>query len=529
MMPPRLLDGLRGRVCSRTYWFLGLSLVFAAGTALIAILLSATGMELEGGAVAVAGLAPLLVAIDLILTPDLVIGPCGYVALIHVLGYAVGPVGQLYTARVGLLNFDPLGMQPAQWGAFMGLSWFGPSYAVAFTLGSRLSLTRERPTKQDSLRQWDWYGMAFLFLAFSMLALRYVTASTKRVGGNGLQNGSALVVTLANGFAHIHQMVFFFLALSAIRHRSFFRIAIWLGALGAYGAFFFLEGGRGEIVTAVICSALGLGYGGFRRRYIAIGLLVFAVLMVPVMPVVAEYRNYAVYGQAYDKGFVARAQQLWAAGVTYYSGNSRTKDSTLDAVFYGVTAFTVDQVMLRTPQLVPYAGLEDLERARLIWIPRFLSEAKASVQDGNEVAYRYGVGTNDGTSFVYLPSVGEGYRRFGWAGIPLLYIAFGLAFGASIGFAWRRRGRREWAAMLLLLTISAPGAWSYTILTMTYEIGWVLPKYVVVFYVIRLVVDRLLKILFGIETGHPALMKNIEADRESTNAGRARIAPAGLS
>jgi hypothetical protein len=181
--------------------------------------------------------------------------------------------------------------------------------------------------------------------------------------------------------------------------------------------------------------------------------------------------------------------QFVSAGTNFYSGRTETPFSTLDSNFNAATAVAVDKVMILTPDVIAFQGFDDLQRALLIWIPRIVSAAKLSVQDGNEAAVRYGVGTLDGTSFMYMPSVGEGYRRFGWAGVVIVYTLLGIVYGLSAGIAWRFRHRREWAAMLMFITIAAGGVWSSTILSLAYEALWVIPKYFVFFFVIRVMQD----------------------------------------
>jgi len=216
------------------------------------------------------------------------------------------------------------------------------------------------------------------------------------------------------------------------------------------------------------------------------------VLVIPLIAVVVEYRSYPAYSAAYDEGFLPRVEAFVTAGRNFFVGDTESPWSTTDFIIYGTTVFGVDQVILQTPRSIPYAGFEDLERAALIWTPMMLNPDKEGVQDANEVAGRYGLGTPGARSFVYMPTVGEGYRRFGWIGVPVVYFLAAVLYGGVAAVAWKRRGRPAWAAVLMFVVIGAGGAWSSTILSLLYQAGWVIPKFIVFFLVVGVLVDALL-------------------------------------
>jgi hypothetical protein len=467
---------------------LGWALVLASLAAVTGVILSLMHLELIGGAVAVAGLFPVAVAVDGILMQGLLLGPCTVTAIVHLLGYSVGPLGQYYWSTLGVTSYVPMGMAMAQWGAFVGLLSYLTLFVIVFEVASRIRLERDR-RPPDSQSTWDTFGIMLLALAAAMVAFGYATGATRRIGFPGAAALSPLIVGIATALTPVHQIVFFFLAFSAAKHRSLWRASLWFLSLGLYGLFFSLEGSRGTILTAVMYSSLGLVYGGVSRRAVLAGLALTVALSLPILAVVTEYRAYPTYNASYAQGFGARIKQFIRAGRNYFGGSTSTPGGVMDGYFAGMAAFTVDRVMLLTPETIPYAGFENLERARLIWTPRFINPDKDMILDGNEMSLRYGVGEPDtGTSY-YLPTVGEGYRRFGWAGIPLLYALAAVLYGSVAGFAWRRRGRREWAMILLFVTLGAAGAWSSTLLSLAYWAGWVFPKFVICFLALGAIQD----------------------------------------
>ena len=88
------------------------------------------GWQIEGPALAIVGFAPLMIAIDQDLMPGFFIGPAGYMYLYHVLGWAVGPVGQLHVT--GTAEFFEHGFMLSQWAVVLGLMTFALIYPLVF-------------------------------------------------------------------------------------------------------------------------------------------------------------------------------------------------------------------------------------------------------------------------------------------------------------------------------------------------------------------------------------------------------------
>src|SRR5262249_51113120 len=117
------------------------------------------------------------------------------------------------------------------------------------------------------------------------------------------------------------------------------------------------------------------------------------------------------------------------------------------------------------------------------------------IGDGNEIANEYGVGHDGVRSWVYTPTVGEGYRRFGWMGIPLVYALLGAIFGFTTGLCWWRRKEREWAALFVFCFVKAPLAWSLTLISAAHYVAWDLPKFLVFFFILRKLQDVMAHLL----------------------------------
>jgi hypothetical protein len=91
--------------------------------------------------------------------------------------------------------------------------------------------------------------------------------------------------------------------------------------------------------------------------------------------------------------------------------------------------------------------------------------------------------------------VGDGYRRFGWPGIVLVYAFSASLYAAVASVSYRLRRRREWMAMLIFTLISASEIMIHTFLTLFYVLLWVMPKYLGFFYLLRWTQDRLARLV----------------------------------
>jgi hypothetical protein len=293
--------------------------------------------------------------------------------------------------------------------------------------------------------------------------------------------------SIASAFSAVQEVVFLFLALTAARRRSGW-IGLWGVCLLSYCGYMFLEGNRGNAFIATLLSGLGLVLGGVSKKRVLLGLALGFGALVPLSSAVAYYRTQTTFTSRYDEGVAARVDAFGDAATELRGRSEEGGISQLEIFFQAVTAFTVDRIMDYTPDRVPYAGFSDLERAFYVWIPKMFLPDRPPLQEGNEVAITYGVG-HSGGSAVYTPTVGEGYRRFGWIGIPAVHAVAGIVYGSLTALCWARRRKREWAALLVFSVLQAPNAWSSTLLSIVYYAAWTFPKYAIFFYALRRVQD----------------------------------------
>jgi len=465
---------------------LNLALFIATAGLSLGILLTVLNMPLEGGAIAVLGFSLLYVYLDRKHTPGLLIGPSIFLYFYHALGYSIGPLAQRYILHSEA--FIEEGMVLAQWGAVLGLTTYALVYPKVFRAAAyRLSKGKDaRPNASPAGSKWEGYTGLLLMISVLILFYGYVSGGSRRIGGLNT-DASTLTQTLISSFWHAQIIVFFFLGFLAVKRRRRW-IALAAFAYVAYAGFQTLEGSRGPLLTSMLMLVIGAVWAGLsvRKALLALGLSAF--ILIPLAGVVDFYRSYTA-GSQYEEGFLKRILAFSQARVDLKAAVEGGKKYANEAFIYAISAITADRVMVMTPDVIPYAGLENLDALLYIYIPAVIAPNRPEIADGNLIAAIYGVGEGTKRTYFYIPSVGEGYRRFGWVGIPLMYGLSGIIFGAAVAICWVKGQRREWAAMLVFLVIQAPSVWGFTLNYMFYFALSYVPKYYIYFAVLSKLQD----------------------------------------
>ncbi len=456
----------------------------AWGIALAGILVGAVlaplHLRVYPGAIAVLSLAPLFLRLDRKTMPEMLFGPAAFMYLYHALGYAIGPIGQISVS--GILNISVTqfeeGLILSQWGAVIGLLVFAAIYLRVFRFASSLFPSGRFPDTEVSERAWAGYGIGMLLAATAIITFGYVTGAGNRLAR--AEDVSVGASSIYAAFQYVHQAMFFFLGFIAARRNRGWAV-LWLVVYLAYSLFFFLDGGRGTVAIAGLLSAVGWVAGGISARKVLAVVLVAGIAFIPLSGVVNKYRNvYLDHPESlYERvsGFVQTVREF---SVETSVGEYGAADVFLERA----TTFSVDRVFVLTPREIPFVGWEGIENVVFAFVPRIVLPDRPSLIDGNDLAIRYGAANPD-TTGSYMPAVGDGYRRFGWPGIVLVYAFSASLFAAMAALAYRLRARREWMAMLVFTLISASEIMIHTMLSLFYVLLWVMPKYLLCFYLLR--------------------------------------------
>jgi hypothetical protein len=398
-------------------------------------------------------------------------------------------------------------MAAAQWGAVLGLLTLAAIYPLAFRLGERLGKPAAGTELKPRDARWTGYTMVLAVSALGILAFAHFNNTFRRLGDFELPGTE--VQSAAAAFSSAQLVAFFFLALIAAwqRRRGFF--LLWLFATLGYGMYTLLEGTRGLSITALFISGLGFAIGGVNRTRVVVGLGLAGISFLPLIGIVDHYRSTTAYSSRYEEGWLARSDAFLSAAGDFELETEANRTSAFDVFCHAITAIAVDRILEQTPDRVPFAGFRDLERIAYVWVPNIIDPDRPTLSDGNSIAAEYGVGHDGIKSWAYTPTVGEGYRRFGWLGIPVVYGLVGLIFGATTGACWARRRQREWAALVVFCFLQAPFMWSSTVLSLAYYALWTFPKFFVFFYALRKLQDLLAAFL-------PARLASMKLDLRGT-------------
>lgn len=443
-------------------------------------------MALEGGSIAVIGFTVLYLYFDRKHTPGLLIGPAFFLFCFHALGYAIGPLAQRYVLHQEV--FIEKGMVLAQWGAVLGLTTFAFIYPKVFLAVSRRFHEDQSVGQRDDMGAYGWVGYTVLLLIVSvtLVLYGYFSGGLRRIGVTA--DVSLITFTIIASFSAVQYVVFFFLGVLAIKRRGWWLVLTFSLYL-AYAGYQTLEGNRGPLLSSLLMLASGAVWAGFSIRKTFFALAMSALILVPLAGIVNLYRQATSLAQ-YEEGLLGRVAAFSQAASNLKASQLEGGEIANKALIYAVSAITVDRVMVMTPDIIPHAGFESLSALFFMYVPAFVAPNRPDIDDGVNIAAVYGIGTGKGgTSYYYIPAVGEGYRRFGWIGIPILYALSGMLFGAVVALCWEKKKRREWAAMLVFLVLQSPAVWSFTYNYIVYFALSYLPKYYIYFFVLSKLQD----------------------------------------
>jgi hypothetical protein len=450
------------------YWFL------AAGGVFAGILLDLMGYRIEGGAAPVLAICPLFLMLDRRLFPNLLFGPLFFTYMFHLLGYALGPLWQVHV--LGSLDKIEAGFIPAQWGGALGLWSYAISFPLIFQVFRKRLEDRVRPNPE--LVNWEIFTLSLVALGFFIIIFGLVTGSANRLGA--VQTDVSLEnLSVSAAVPAVQQVMFFFLGYLAARRRGKW-VLFWLVTIVGYGTFYFLDGGRGTVALAALLSAMGYVWGGGSVRRALLVICLFALFFIPSAGVVLQYRGqFGGKDKLRGTEFSQRLSGFSSAAEDF--SQKITLPRTTDVFFRAVTAQVVDRVFLLTPREIPFAGLEGIDKVPYGLVPKIFIREKPDLVDGNDLAIFYGAAPSQATGY-YMPAVGDGYRRFGWPGVCLLYVFSAAIYAPVLAWCWVRRLRCEWLALLLVVTINSGEVFSASMLRNFYTFFYVFSKYAIFFF-----------------------------------------------
>lgn len=492
------------------------------GTVFGLIISFGTELRLEGVGLAILSFGPMYLLLDRKLVPGLLVGPCTLVFIWHGLEYAIAPLAQRYILAEE--NFIEDGLFLAQLGAVIGLATFAIFLFLTFNFISdfikkRISKgkhplpepnqvkdlpplkrittiqNQEPPTilpgeeSQTNLHDQSWQTYTVLLIGISLVILGIGTFSgaLQRVGG--YNDNSLSTLTFVNAFSSVYKIVFFFLGYLAVKHRGGWT-RLWLLSYLLYAIFWTLQGSRGPIFEELVVSSIGAVWAGFKARRVLLVLAGSIVIFIPFAGILGSYRSDTTYTSRYSEGVFGQASAFLQATEDYFNNiNTDDQQHSLQPFITAVSADVVDRVMLAHPSSMPFDGWENADAVFYSFIPKVFYPDRPEIGDANTLAQHYGFGSADGTTSAYFPTVAEGYRRFGWIGIPFMYMLCGLIYGLVVALTWAKRATRDGLAMLIFVVLQSQYVWFLTFNQAVNFLVFIVPKYWLFFFALTKLQD----------------------------------------
>ena len=445
----------------------------------------------EGSAIFLILIGPSYLFLDKYFLPRLFLGPFTYIYIYHLFGYSIGPLAQKYLLNFMVFNYE--GMIKAQYGAIIGLVTFFIVSVLIFTLLNKFFINKLDIKKKISEIELKHFTIILLLITLFQLIYSYKSGGIRRIGGDEIAEVSGITHSIINSFINVQYIVFFFLGyLAFIKKGKWLYITFIFYFL--YSFFYILEGNRGQLVVSFILLVSGFVWGGFPKSKLYLYIIIFIIIFIPLAGIIDVYRS-VTSASAYETGFISRITSIFeSASSNKKEINSGTSTLIIAPFVYAVSAHTADLVFEKTPNQIPYAGFKNMLAPFYGFIPSFFKIERPDIDDGSYIAADYGNGLGKGSkSWEYTPSAAEGYRRFSWFGIILIYSINAFFFSTLFFICNFKSYNVIYLSMLIILILAAPGVWAFTFNYMFFYFMFVFTRYIILFSFIALFIKLFTK------------------------------------
>lgn len=208
-------------------------------------------------------------------------------------------------------------------------------------------------------------------------------------------------------------------------------------------AFGFISGFMKPILWLTLILMVAAFIAKYPVRRLAAPAFVLAIVGILAAPVATNLRSQIDQGQYDSNDFTSIMDRTTGAlADTLSAGIDASWQFTLDRFLYRQTfvAQTPTFIMMRTPSVVPYQGLEQFLAIPAYLIPSIFWPDKPILSQGNAFAITYLGMPSFTTSSAAITVFGEGYMIGGWLGTIIACLTVGLLLGmlyrqtVSVGF-----------------------------------------------------------------------------------------------
>ena len=249
-----------------------------------------------------------------------------------------------------------------------------------------------------------------------------------------------------------------------------------------------LNGGRGAVLYPVIMMLLGVFLARVGGRKGLFGIILTVCMLVPSVPYIAAYRDSSVLMKTTHSDVVGRVKGF-LVGVE------------AERIMYrfqalGREVYACSDAYLFRPENREHLsfGFTDINPSTVVeaLVPRWLSNKKSLAKyDGSGIAQTL-IGTDIRGWFPCITTPGDLWRRGGLRALVVGRLSMGFVICALDG-AWLWIARKDWGSagmLLVLLPASYIQSGMYgTLRELIWQVGWELPKYIVICIILGEIVD----------------------------------------
>lgn len=292
------------------------------------------------------------------------------------------------------------------------------------------------PIRDPNFRRDTVNGLYIIALGLVLFAL---LSATFEIASGGIDRGGEKSIgtygfSLRSIFKAFMRFSFMgFILLPFVIMRSSFPVKIALSvAFGIYLLLMFVSGSRGYFFFPILLSAIG--YFVFARdkflNYERLAVLVLPVFLALIV-VLDFFRQTEEFNATKMTDVVGRLSALKnVTGLMEEREILGTKESPLVTIGNRLDGSGDRLIYTMTPEVFPHVGFDNFKSMLWIWVPYTLYKNRPLTAESVKIIWMYrGVKT---TAHMGFTTHADLYRRFGWPGIPVGGLVFGLLFGGIV-------------------------------------------------------------------------------------------------
>ncbi len=231
-------------------------------------------------------------------------------------------------------------------------------------------------------------------------------------------------------FPRLNSLFFLLVPLMFARASNIGRLVLAVATGGAL-CFNFLSGSRSLLLLPVCLLIIGWWMFRPHSRRIIRHAGILALLAIPYIISVPFYRSTSAFADVRQTDWRARFS---AIGDMFTSVRETQLGGTIQLTGESLHGVNDRKIFLGTPETLPHAGWQNIDRLETFWLPNIFAPEKKSLLDGNEIVQIYR--PDDFVFGAGISFVADMFRRFGWTGVAVGPLVLGLLLGLIYRWAF---------------------------------------------------------------------------------------------